>query len=225
MPAPIDERRQRHARPAAAHGTTRPRPWDRTARRQREQVDPERLDVDGGPAHRLRRVAVQQNAAFARQRRNSGDGLQHPDLVVGQHDADQHRVGGERPLDRRRADEAIRTRLHLGQPGPAVRQPAARVEHRPMLGCHSHDVQRSPAARGQRALQRQVVRLGGAAREADFARVRADQTGHLPARRPARSREAANGRTERPVALAPAGGGSPRAVAARPGPHAPARRW
>src|SRR5205085_822644 len=70
-------------------------------RGHREQVAAELLNVNFASAERLNRVGVQPEvfvsggASHAHERADFGDGLDGADLVVGEHDGDEHRVGAE----------------------------------------------------------------------------------------------------------------------------------
>ena len=122
-------------------------------------------------------------AAGPDERADRRDRLQHADLVVGGHDADEDGVRAERGVHRRGIDEPAGVDAeprHLDRPVRFER--GADVEHRGVLGRQGHDVASAGAERAHRAGDRQVVRLGGAAREDDVARPRADQRGDLTAR-------------------------------------------
>ena len=151
-------------------------------RRERQQVDAQRVHVDRRASRRLRGVGVQQDAARPRQLRDARQRLQDADLVVGGHDRHQPGVGPQRALDVGRVAQAVRPRRHARHLDALAFEAAARIEHRVVLGGHRHDVQRPARVRRRHAPQREVVGFGGAAREADLPRVGADQAGHLPAR-------------------------------------------
>ena len=107
--------------------------------------------------------------------------LQHADLVVRGHHADEDRVRPQRRDEPADVDEAVgldRKARHLA----ALRfEPRARIQHRAMLGLQGDDV---PALRAQglrHPLDREIVRLGRAAGEDDVFRLGADQRGDLAA--------------------------------------------
>ena len=65
-------------------------------RRQRQQIDAERLDVDRDLAHRLHGVGVHERAVLVCDRGQFRDRLDGADLVVRVHHRDQRRVLGHR---------------------------------------------------------------------------------------------------------------------------------
>ena len=81
-----------------------------------------------------------------------------------------------------RSSKPSAARTQDGDAASGRLQRARRVQHRFVLGGHSHNVRMRGAGRGHHALQRQIVRLRRAAREHDFARARAGQFRDLPAR-------------------------------------------
>ena len=76
-------------------------------RRDRQQVDAHRVDVERDAAEGLRRVGVEQDAAGARQAADRGERLQHADLVVGGHHADQDGLRLDGRFERREIDQAV----------------------------------------------------------------------------------------------------------------------
>ena len=182
--AAVEERRQAHRRLPCPHVERADalRAMD-LVRRDRQQVDAHRVDVERDPAEGLGGVGVEQDAARLREAADRGQRLQHADLVVGGHDADQDRLRLEGRFERREIDQAVAADRQHRHAAAARFEVPARIEHRAMLGRHGHDVVAAPiiaigGALGH-ALDRQVVRFGGAAREDDVLVRRADHRGHL----------------------------------------------
>ena len=141
------------------------------------------MTSSGIAAEGLGGVGVEQDAARPGQAADRGQRLQHADLVVGRHHADQDRLRLEGRFERREIDQAVGAdRQHRHAAAARLEVPAG-VEHRAMLGRHRHDVVAAIARALGHALDRQVVRLGGAAREDDVLVRRADHRGDLAPRR------------------------------------------
>ena len=77
-------------------------------------------------------------------------------------------------------EQAVFLHVEVGHLEALALQLAHRVQHRLVLGLHRDEVLAARLVEVRRALQRQVVRLGGARGPDDLARVGADQRGHLP---------------------------------------------
>ena len=138
------------------------------------------LDVDGDFAEALRRVAVEENAGVARDPPNRGDIVQRSDLIVRVHDRDQHRARRDGTAHRVGVDRSVAVdRQHRDRRAARLLQRLAGVEHRLVLGGGGDDVLAALRMKLDRALDRQVVRLGRAAGENDVARLGVDQGGDL----------------------------------------------
>ena len=151
-------------------------------RAHRHQVDLRLVDVERHLADRLHRVGVEEDALLLRDRADLRDRLQHADLVVGGHDRDEDRLVGDRRAQLVEADAAVLLHRQVGDARALLLELLARVDHRLVLGDARDDVVALLAVHLGDALDREVVRLGGAAREDDLLRVGADQLGHLLAR-------------------------------------------
>ena len=92
---------------------------------QREQVGPERGEVDGVVAHPLRRVDVDQHAPLAAPGHDLGHRLPAPDLVVGPLHVHQGGVGADRVEHRCGVDPTLRIHAHLGDRS----RPGGRLSH------------------------------------------------------------------------------------------------
>ena len=113
--------------------------------RETHQVDLQRFDIDGQPAHRLRGVGVQQHPPLAAQRTDFRQRLQYPDLVVGKHDRDQdravaHGVGHLAHIQLACIGAALLGHWQQGYLAVAPGQTSKRVQNGTMLGGHADDV-------------------------------------------------------------------------------------
>ncbi len=168
LPAATQQRRERQ--PVAdieRAGALRPA---HLVRRQGHQIDVQRCDIDGSAARRLRRVAVQQAAMGMNDPCCLGDRLDHPGLVIGQHDRDQGGLAdpGQYAVEPAQIDQSVavdRNHKRVGGGGA----------DRGMLD-GGHDLPPAGAPQDGR------VGLGCAGGEEDFARFRADQRSDAGAR-------------------------------------------
>jgi len=150
---------------------------------KRQQIDVHRLDVDGNFSDGLRRIDVEQGARGTRMPADRGQRLNHADLVVGRHHADERRVVSDSAFEGAQINSPVSADRHDGRP-PALRaQPRNQLEHRFVFDRRADDVPARSRRRVGRPADREVVGLGGAAREDNFARRRADKRRHVPARR------------------------------------------
>jgi len=150
----------------------------------RQQVDVHRVDVDRQHADALRGVGVEEDLALPSQRADLGDRLHRADLVVDVHDRDQHRVVADRVRHLLRIETAggvDRQVGHFGEPGAL--QGFAAIEHCLVLGSGGNDVPAAAGVEAEHSLNREIVRLGGAAGPDDVGRPRTDQLADLTARR------------------------------------------
>ena len=148
---------------------------------ERKQIDAHRVDVDRHLASRLRGVGVEERPGGADDGADLGERLQDADLVVGGHHRHEHGLVGDRCAQLVELDEPVRVDTKARDPPAFALERLERIEHRLVLGHHRHDVVAAFAAGVRRALDRQVVRLGRAAREYNLARRRADERGDFPA--------------------------------------------
>ena len=206
-----DAGRVLHARPALAlavvaarvGGDAHPAPHVERAdarrsaelvRREREQVDVERLDVDREPADRLARVGVEPDVRLTREPGGLGDLLHRAQLVVRVLDAGEQRAGrpdlGRVPVH---VDASVGVDRDHHDLEPVALQHVAHAADRGMLHRADHDARAQLADRAHAAPDRERDRLGAARREHDLVGLRADRPGdHLarvvedPARLPTR---------------------------------------
>src|SRR5208283_4413058 len=105
------------------------------------------------------------------------------DLVVGVHDRDEHGFVVDGLANLVGIDHPVLVDLEIGDGRLAITlQRAATVEHRLMLGDAGDDVVALILVKFEHALDREVVRLGGAAGEDDLLGLAADQRRDLIAR-------------------------------------------
>ena len=132
-------------------------------RADRDEIGPGRVASDVDPLERLDRVGVNAGArrALAHNGDDLGQRLDRPDLVVGEHDRDEDDVVGERVGQFGEVDAAIRVDTDRD---PAKR--LDRVQHGVMFDRGADDT--TAAASRDRPEDREVVRLGPAAREHHF---------------------------------------------------------
>ncbi len=148
---------------------------------EREQIDTEPVDVQVEEAGRLHGVGVDQGTAFPRQSRDLGDRLNGPDLVVGEHDADEKRIGADGGRHGCRLDDPAAIDRHIGDLDSEVRtEIAGGAEHGAVLDGRGDQVPLTRPGQG-RTLEGQVVALGAAAGEHHLVRVAAEHAGHLGA--------------------------------------------
>src|SRR3989344_4143313 len=150
-------------------------------RGQAHQVDGQLVQVDVDLAGGLGRVHVEDDALFTTQRADGRDVLNDADLVVHVHDRDQDGVGADGGLEHVQVQQAVVLDVEGGGFEALALEFAHRVEHGLVLGLDRDDVLAARLVEMGGALQSQVVRFGGARGPDDFARVGADQLGHLGA--------------------------------------------
>ena len=133
-----------------------------------EQVDAQLRHRQGDVAGGLGGIHVQQHAAALAEGGDRGQGLEHADLVVGGHHADQQHVVAQGRLEPGQIHQAIGRHRQQLQGEAVAAQIGQGVEHGPVL---THQAQQAPPRfallQGQLAgsLEGQVVGLGGAAGE------------------------------------------------------------
>jgi hypothetical protein len=152
-------------------------------RRERHQVDAHRVDVEREQRRALHRVAVEEDALLPADRPDLGDRLEGADLVVGEHDRDEHRLVRDRVAELVEVDlpGAVDRKVRDARLPRPLEVPAG-VEHGLVLGHLRDHVVALLAIELDHALDRQVVRLGRAARPDDVLRPRPDEPRHLLAR-------------------------------------------
>ena len=140
-------------------------------RRDRQQVDAERLDVEVDPRRGLHRVDVEQDTApCANPGDELGDRLDRPDLVVGEHERDEDRpIGDARASSWSGIDPAIAVDRQLDDLEAELLEVAQGVTDGVMLDRGGDDPVAARLARPGRALEGKVVGLGAARCEHDLA--------------------------------------------------------
>lgn len=134
------------------------------------------------PAGALGGVDVEGNAAAAEQ---PADGLDVGDgagLVVDVHQRHEDGVAAQRRLHPRGGDEAVGAGRDAGDVEAVALEVQARVEDRLVLDGRGDDVGAAAGARGGRALDGEVVRLGGPGGPDDLAGVGVDEAGDVDPR-------------------------------------------
>ena len=151
-------------------------------RRQTHQVDRQLRDVDLDLAGGLRGVDVEDHALLAADVAQRHHVLHHADLVVHEHHAREDGVGADRGLELLEVEQTVFLHVEVGDLETLALEFAHGVEHGLVLGLHRDQVLALALVELRRALEREVVRLGGARGPDDLARVGADQLGHVAAR-------------------------------------------
>jgi hypothetical protein len=144
------------------------------------QVDPVALHAHRNLPECLHCVGVKEHALRMAQRADLGHGLDHSNLVVGIHHAHHDGVRASRAAQFVQVDESVALRFYDGDLGAVFFEMLAGVEHGLVFGGDRHDVPAS-TRRFDRALERQIVRFGGAAREDHVARRGPGKVRNLPA--------------------------------------------
>ena len=141
-------------------------------RGEAHEVGPEGLEIEVDPGRSLDGIDVEDDPTAAPQPvRDLGDRLDRPDLVVGEHDADEDRPVRDRRVDLVRVDPTVSVDRQLDDLEPELLEVAQAVADRVMLDRARHDPVPTGLAGPGRALQGEVVRLGPAGREDDLARL------------------------------------------------------
>src|SRR5574343_1122895 len=170
---------QTHARLAAHVQRTNAFGAIGLVRGQAHQVDRQGVQVDGDLARCLRRIHMEEDALLAAHRADAGNVLHHTDFVVHEHHADEDGVRADRGFERIHAQQAVVLHVQVGHVKALTLQFAHGVEHGLVLGLDGDQVLAAGFVKLRRALEGQVVRLGGAAGPDDFARIGTDQVGHI----------------------------------------------
>ena len=152
-------------------------------RREREQVDLERLDVHREPSDRLARVGVEPDVRLPREAGGLGHLLQGSQLVVRVLHAGEQRAGdadlGRVPVH---VDPSVGVDRHHDDLEPVALQDVADAADRGVLGRADHDAGAQLADRAHAAPDRERDRLGAARREHQLVRLRVDRPGDHVAR-------------------------------------------
>ncbi len=144
-------------------------------RGQRHQVRAERGHVEREPWCCLDGVDMkQQSAPCVHDLRDLGHRLDRADLVVAEHDRDQHRAIGQRLVDVGRVHAPVPINGHLDDLEPELLEMRQRVTDGMMLDRRGDDPVSPGPPRPRCSLEREVDRLGSAAREHDLAGFAAD---------------------------------------------------
>src|ERR1041385_3660233 len=147
-------------------------------RRAGEKIDRHFTDINRDLSRRLGGVGMKCDAALPACRADPADILDGPYLVVRRHNAHENRLlreGGEELIV---VDEPLSVDGEVGHPVPRLLEPAAGVEDRAVLGLNRDDVVSLLPPRFRNSLYREVIGLGGAARENNFPRFGMDCGGY-----------------------------------------------
>ncbi len=98
------------------------------------EIDTEGVDVEWNGTRGLPGVGMEQDVAVPSEHDRRRQWLDHADLVVGRHDADEYRLVVKRALDSCNVEPPIGSRPQAGDVDAAALQPPARVEHSTVLG-------------------------------------------------------------------------------------------
>ena len=145
-----------------------------------DEVQSERIRLQGDVAQGLGGIAVQANATLTADRRQFSQGLNHSDLVIGRHHADQSGLRGDRLLQLLGGDQPIGAWGQQGHPEALAPQLLQRVEHSVVLRGHADQMTGSHGP--GMAEQRQVVGFRGTAGEHDALRRQAQALRQLTPR-------------------------------------------
>src|SRR2546423_670700 len=157
-------------------------------RGHREQVAAEFLNVNLSSAEGLNRVGVQPEvlvsggAPLAHERADFGDGLDGSNLVVGEHDCDEHRFGAEGRANVLDAHDAFVVDGQARYLPVSPFESLADAAHRRVLDCRSDDVATALGGSFGDAADGEVVGLRAAGEEDDFVGARVDERGYFAAR-------------------------------------------
>ena len=145
----------------------------------REQVHVQCTDIQLHVRSRLHRVCVEQDSPVASHPlRDRGDRLDGADLVVGQHDADQDRLGRDGRFHVVGIDAAVAIHRQLHDLEPELLQVPDRVAHGVVLDRARDDSMPARLAGPGSALDGEVVGLGPAGSEDDLAGSGSDGTSY-----------------------------------------------
>ena len=148
-------------------------------RSQAHQVDRHGLHVDRRLAGGLGRVHMEHDALLAAQCADGLDVLDHADLVVHEHHADQDGVGADGRLQHVQVNQAVFLHVQISHFKALALQLAHGVQYRLVLGLDRDQVLAAALVELGRALDRQVVGFGSAAGPDDFTRIGVDQRSDL----------------------------------------------
>src|SRR5690606_15232862 len=143
------------------------------------QIDLHLLQIDLDLAGGLCRVDMQQHAAGTGQLADGSDVVDGADFVVDVHDRHQNGVLTQRGFDHGRCDQAIFARLQIGHFETFALELTSGIQYRLVLDLRGDDVLALAGVEMRRALDCEVVGLGGTTGPDDFARVGIDQLGDL----------------------------------------------
>ena len=139
-------------------------------RGDRDEVRPERTNVDLDVGRGLDRVDVEQDAAMAAHLLGDlGDRLDGADLVVGEHDRDEDRAVVDRRVELVGIDPRVPVDGQLDDLEPELLEVAQGVADRVVLDGRGDDPVAATLAGPRPTLEGKIVRLGAARREDDLA--------------------------------------------------------
>ena len=146
------------------------------------QIDFELLQIDLNFTGRLCRIDVEKYTAFAADFADGFNILHHADFVVHHHHRNQNGVRTNRGFEHFQINQTIFQHVHIRDLKTFALQFARGVENRFMLGFHRDNVFATILIKLGNAFKREVIRLGCARGEHDFARISVDQCRDLAAR-------------------------------------------
>ena len=144
-------------------------------RGERHQIDRLPLEIDRDLAGRLRRVDVEDDAAFAADRAERADILNDADLVVDQHHRRDNGVGTDRRFELLDVEQPVGPRREKGHLEAVTLELVHGVEHRFVLGLQRDQMPAPGLAGKRRALDRKVVGFGRTRSPDDLARIGVDE--------------------------------------------------
>ena len=110
---------------------------------------------------------------------NRGDVLDHANLVVHKHDADQDGVGAQSGLEHIEVDQTVFLHIQVSDFEALTLEFTHGVEHGFVLSLDGNEVFAARFVKLRRTFQCQVVGFGGTAGPHNFAGVGTDEIGHV----------------------------------------------
>ena len=148
-------------------------------RGQAHQINRQGVQVNVYPARGLRRIHMKNHAAFAANRADGRNVLNHTNLIVHVHHADDDGVWSNGGLQRFQVKQAIGLHVQVGHFKALALELAAGVEHGFVLSLDRDQVFAFGLVKMRRALDGEVVGLGCAAGPDNFSRIRTDEGGDI----------------------------------------------
>src|SRR5450830_67673 len=137
-------------------------------RRKAHQIDFPVFQIDLDLTGCLSRVAMKNNALGTAEFADLGDGLNHADFIVDQHDRNQNGVGAHRRSDLLNCDQTVVLRLQIGGVETLTLQFTHGIQHSLVLGLDRDDVLALGLVELRSPLDGQVVAFSRAGSPDDF---------------------------------------------------------